>query len=82
MATPKRRYIRFARTGGGTALDGIDGDSLNGQDIAWTVDTTANEFFMYRLDTATTAAEADPEIIAPDDNPGDKRWILIQAGST
>ena len=71
----KTVYIKTALTGGAaTALDGIDGDNLLDGDVALVL--AANIFYVYILDDDSGAAEASPGIIAPDTNPGTKRWIL------
>lgn len=63
-----------ALTGGGTgALDAIDGNLLSDGDGAVVIAGSAAYF--YSLDATSGAAESSPDIIAPDVNPGDKRWI-------
>jgi len=62
-------------TGGeATKLDSIDGATLTDNDAAFV--NVANVQYIYRLDADSGAAESSPNIIAPDTNPGDKRWIL------
>jgi len=69
-------YGAIALTGGGFgALDGIDGADLNDQDAA--IVFTATTSYMYTLDENSGASESSPDVIAPDANPGDKRWILL-----
>ncbi len=69
------RYRRTLLTSGvSAALDGIDGAGLVDGDIC-EVFTIANEFYVYALDADSGAAESSPAIIAPDINPGSKRWI-------
>jgi len=71
-------YGAIALTGGGTgALDGIDGDSLNDQDAA--IVFTGTSTYMYTLDETSGESESSPEVIAPDSNPGTKRWKLLYA---
>jgi hypothetical protein len=71
MAT--NAYYRVALTGGGiTALDGIDGSTLAGGEFAMVL--TGGNFYIYRLNENSAAAENAPYIIAPDTNPGTKRW--------
>lgn len=71
----------YARTGltGGTDddLDGVDGADLAGAENALVIvgDNEA-DVFVYTLDPDSGAAEDVPHVIAPDSNPGDKRWIL------
>jgi len=74
MTTPQRVYKKHSRTGGGTALDGIDGAGLNDQDLALVIEDDA--VYIYWLDDDSAASENDPFVISPDSNAGDKRWIL------
>ena len=68
-------YHRQVLTGGGaTALDAIDGDLLSDGDFCFVFDGT--DFYCYRLNATSGAAESSPNVIAPDTNPGNKRWIL------
>jgi len=65
-----------ALTGGGSdALDALDGDELSDGDAAFVV--TSNYVYIYVVDADSAAAEDSPEIIAPDTNAGDKRWIRV-----
>jgi len=69
-------YELTVLTGGGDdALDSIDGNELNDGDKAF-VYVTGNILYIYLLDADSGEAEASPEIISPDNNPGSKRWIL------
>lgn len=70
----KIHYRQELIGGGTTALDEIDGDLLSDGDAAWVF--TGTDFYCYRLDAASGAAESSPGVIAPDTNPGNKRWIL------
>lgn len=63
--------------GSATALDGIDGNSLLDGDRAYVLIPGTLTFYVYRLNATSAAAESSPDIIAPDTNPGDKRWILF-----
>ena len=74
MAT-KTVYIKTALLGGTTnSVDGIDGADLLDGDFAFT--TISGVLYHHVLDDDSAAAEFSPDIIAPDQNPGDKRWIL------
>ena len=81
-------YKMEALIGGAvTALDGIDGDDLFDGDFAWVLTGPGtNTAYLYILDDDSGAAEGSPLIIAPDNNPGTKRWILqfwaVSAGGT
>ena len=57
------------------ALDSINGQNLNDGDRAIVATTTAVHFFY--LDADSAASESDPDVVSPDSNAGDKRWILI-----
>ena len=74
----KEVYIRTALTGGTTdALDGIDGAQLNDKDVCLVF--ASNVSYIYQLDASSGETESSPDIIAPDTNPGTKRWILQNA---
>ncbi len=60
--------------GGEGALDAIDGDLLNDKDGAMVVELGTTYF--YHLDADSAAAESSPNVISPDSNAGDKRWLL------
>lgn len=65
----------IALTGGGTgALDKYDGTALQDGDPA--VGTYNGKLYAYILDEDSGAAESSPDVIAPDTNAGNKRWIL------
>jgi len=71
-------YKKTALTGGGaSALDGIDGTGLLDGDVAFVM--VGNVLYTYQLDDDSGAAESSPNIIAPDVNAGNKRWILQRA---
>lgn len=61
---------------GGTdgALDKIDGDGLANGDGAIVITSAGS--YIYRLNSTSGEAESSPDIISPDSNAGDKRWIL------
>lgn len=62
-------------TGGeATKLDSIDGAGLVDGDAAFV--NVSNVQYIYRLDADSAAVESSPNIIAPDTNAGNKRWIL------
>lgn len=68
-------YQKTALTGGGAdALDGIDGNTLNDGDFAFCF--VSGSLYVYILDADSGASESAPGVIAPDANPGDKRWLL------
>jgi hypothetical protein len=73
-------YGAIALTGGGTgALDKIDGTDLADGDGALVI--TATNFYIYYLNASSGAGESSPDIISPDTNAGNKRWILIALGN-
>ena len=68
-------YKKTALTGGGaTTLDGVDGAALVDGNLAFV--TYGDVIYHYILDDDSGAAESSPDVIAPDTNPGNKRWIL------
>lgn len=69
-------YGATALTGGASgALDSIDGTNLATGDGAFV--TTSTGTYFYYLNAASGAAESSPNVIAPDANGGNKRWIFI-----
>ncbi len=67
-------YGAISLTGGASgSLDSIDGASLADGDSAFVV--TSSGVYVYFLDVDSAAVESSPDIIAPDANGGDKRWI-------
>jgi hypothetical protein len=71
-------YGAIALTGGGAgALDAIDGNVLADGDGALVIDATNDKSYFYTLNASSGAAESSPNIIAPDSNAGNKRWILV-----
>jgi hypothetical protein len=76
MAVSNNFYPCSTLTGGGKgALDKIDGDDLNDGDAALVV--TSSYAYLYMLDADSGKDEDSPEIISPDDNAGNKRWIRL-----
>lgn len=73
-------YGAISLTGGGTgSLDAIDGDILAANDAC--IVFMNNTTYIYSLDASSGAAENSPEIIAPDSNPGTKRWLLVRTNA-
>lgn len=69
-------YGATALIGGAAgALDAIDGADL--ADLDGAIVITAGQQYIYSLDVNSAAGESSPDIISPDANAGDKRWILI-----
>lgn len=65
-------------TGGGFgALDNIDGALLVDGDAALVI-VPGGKVYFYSLDANSGAAESSPNIIAPDLNPGTKRWLISE----
>ena len=80
MTTPNKYYFCDAFTGGATgALDSIDGLGLRDGDKAFVITSTSVSVF--NLDADSAAAEDSPDVVSPDSNAGDKRWILLAFGS-
>ena len=60
-------YFRTSLIGGMSGdLDGIDGAIV----------VTSEWSYVYSLAVDSAVSESSPQIIKPDLNPGDKRWIL------
>ncbi len=73
-------YTKRGLTGGATSdLDGIDGDDLANGYTAIVI--TSTSYYVYFLDATDGSAESSPDIIAPDSNPGTKRWLLQNSAS-
>ena len=69
-------YAATSLIGGGTgALDAIDGDLLLDQDFCLV--NESGVLRPYTLDEDSALAESPPDTIAPDSNPGTKRWLLM-----
>jgi len=68
-------YLCIDSIGGGTgAVDKLKGAPL--QDKEAILAFIGTEFRPYHLDDDSGAAENDPLVISPDEDAGDKRWIL------
>ena len=61
-------------------LNGIDGNVVNNGDIGIVNQLIDLKSYLYVLDTDSGREDSPPEIIAPINNPGHKRWILIGNG--
>lgn len=70
-------YFRNTLTGGGTALDGVSYSQLSDGDKAF-VDVSDIRYG-YDYDSSSSSAENSPNVIKPDDNSGNGRWILQEA---
>jgi hypothetical protein len=72
----KTVYNKYtALTGGAaTALDSVDGADLAEGDHA--ILYIGGAVYFYLLDENSAATESVPNVISPDDNAGDKRWVL------
>jgi len=73
-----KKYTRWATslTGGGDgALDSYDGALLLDEEMAL-ANVPGDKFYTYVLNATSGAAESVPDVIAPDNNAGLKRWIL------
>lgn len=73
----KTRYVKTLKESGTTeAMDGIDGNDLLDGDACFVGESLVAYFYI--LDATSGAAESSPDVIAPDVNPGTKRWLLQQ----
>jgi len=69
-------YWAIALTGGGEgALDAIDGANLKDKDGAL-ANIPGENLKPYILDADSGLPESIPDVIAPNTNAGNKRWIL------
>jgi hypothetical protein len=70
-----QKWLPASSLNGGSegSLDAIDGSNLSDGDRAIVI---ADQVYFYVLDADSGATESSPTIIAPDDNAGDKRWVL------
>lgn len=75
-------YSKYTCLTGGTAdcLDSQDGASLLDNDRAYVA--VSGVIYFYRLNASSGAAESSPNIISPDTNAGNKRWILQKISLT
>jgi len=73
-------YIRSAKTGGASgAMDGIDGAVVADKDLVFVTSApTDDSIFFYIVDDDSAATERDPDVIAPDTNPGNIRFLLAR----
>jgi hypothetical protein len=71
----KTVYLKTALTGGGAdALDNVDGTGLLDTDVA--IVLAGGYLYIYILDDDSAAPESSPDVIRPDTNADDKRWLL------
>ncbi len=71
---PKTGYVKTSLGTGASGIKGIDGAVLYEGDFCWVGVT--NLAYFYLLDADSGASESSPDILVPDSNPGQKRWIL------
>lgn len=74
-------YWATSLTGGGTGALDIIVDGADLADLDGAVVITASNIYTYSLDADSGLAESSPDIISPDANAGDKRWILTSVDS-
>jgi len=69
-------YGAVALIGGGTgSLDSINGSDLAENDAA--IVFTSNATYIYTLDESSGGTESSPDLIEPDADAENKRWILV-----
>jgi hypothetical protein len=69
-------------TGGGTgALDDINHNNLSDGDGAVVVDAVNDKSYFYTYNSSSSASESVPDVINPDSNSGNGRWILTSVYS-
>jgi hypothetical protein len=68
---------------GGTAgaLDDILHTVLTDGDGAFVIDAINNKAYKYTYESSNSTAESSPDIINPDSNTGDGRWVLVDEQS-
>lgn len=71
------------KTAGGTAgcLDDIIHTNISDGDLAIVVDAINDKTYHYTYNSSSAATESDPDIIQPDSNSGNGRWILTKTQS-
>ena len=74
-------FFKTELTGGGaTALDVVDGDDRGDgnalQDGDAAIVMMSSYYYLYILDDNLGGVEDSPNVIVPDTNAGDKRWVL------
>lgn len=75
-------YPYVALTGGAdNALDSLDGSLLKDGDFAVVVVPATRQSYIYTLDADSGATESVPNVIKPDANAGDKRWVLTNTAT-
>jgi hypothetical protein len=75
-------YPYIALSGGADgALDSLDGAALKDGDFAVVVVPGTRNSYIFTLDADSGATEDGLTVIAPDNNAGDKRWVLTNAAS-
>jgi len=71
-------YGAIALNGGGTgSLDSIDGSDLATGDAA--IVFTSSATYIYNLDESSGGTEDSPNLISPDANAENKRWVLVSS---
>ena len=80
-----KMYFKTGITGGDDStsgdLDGIDGAVLADGDSAIVVDSANALAYFYALDADSGEAESLPEVVEPDINAENKRWLLQKINS-
>lgn len=61
------------------ALDDILDTDISDGDGAIVIDATNNILYAYTYDSSSSASEASPDVIKPDSNAGNGRWLLVKA---
>jgi len=69
-------------TGGAAgALDDIIHTNISDGNMAVVVDAVTNIVYHYTYDSSSAAAESDPDVVNPDSNAGNGRWLLTKSQS-
>lgn len=71
-------YGAIGLTGGGTgALDDINHNDLTDGDGAIVIDAVNDIVYIFTYNSSSSASESSPDVIVPDSNTGNGRWILV-----
>ena len=72
----KTVYVSTERIGGGSAIDGVDGNSLVKGDLNLLIESTRGAHGVYAC-TTEAQSESSPNVIVPNSNAGSWNWRLL-----
>ena len=74
----KAIWAANALTGGTSGcLDDINHASLEDGNIAIVISDSSTNAYFYNYDASSAASESSPDVIKPDSNSGNGRWLLV-----